>query len=43
MTSTKEEIDGHEHGEDDRDDDDIGETGEEEQGVEDVRYFFSFF
>ncbi|KAG4121704.1 hypothetical protein ERO13_D11G224050v2 [Gossypium hirsutum] len=31
--STEEEIDGHEHGED-RDDDDHGETGEEELGVE---------
>ncbi|TYI56923.1 hypothetical protein E1A91_D11G246200v1 [Gossypium mustelinum] len=33
LMSTEEEIDGHEHGED-RDDDDHGETGEEELGVE---------
>ncbi|KAF9678338.1 hypothetical protein SADUNF_Sadunf07G0024600 [Salix dunnii] len=35
LTSTEGEIDGHEHGEDDGEEDDNGETGDEEQGVED--------
>ncbi|XP_057415933.1 acidic leucine-rich nuclear phosphoprotein 32-related protein [Lotus japonicus] len=34
LTSTEGEIDGHEQGEEDGDDDDIGETGEDEMGIE---------
>ncbi|KAJ6740107.1 ACIDIC LEUCINE-RICH NUCLEAR PHOSPHOPROTEIN 32-RELATED PROTEIN 2 [Salix purpurea] len=34
LTSTEGEIDGHEHGEDDGEEDDIGETGDEDQGIE---------